>query len=220
MDRSWRIHLRRCDADLHDRLAGLVGRNDRSVAAIEKDLVLPEGTVFYAKPLSVQGLPRSKRTEVRRDWRGEALSRTAKADIVFLDPDNGFAGKSIKQQTARSNKYVFLCEVQAFLERGQSLVVYHHQTRRRGGLELEIAHWRSELNQIGVSDSHAIVFCKGSVRTYFVLPADRHRAVLLQRVAEFTSGLWRAHGCFSLFPGSPMSPSKSHAVIDASQHRK
>jgi GTP cyclohydrolase II len=33
---------------------------------------------------------------------------------------------------------VFLDEVERFVERGQTVVVYHHQTRERGGLAAQI----------------------------------------------------------------------------------
>jgi hypothetical protein len=51
---------------------------------------------------------------------------------------SGQHGRSASASSNNGPKYVFLDEVERFVERGQTVVVYHHQTRERGGLAAQI----------------------------------------------------------------------------------
>ena len=187
---------RHCDPQLHDTLGSIVASNYRSVAAVEKAGVLPAETSYYPEPLNTSRVPPIDRLRIREEWFQKALAATAMAELVFLDPDNGFAGLSVSKQSASASKYVFLSEVEAFTNRGQSVIAYHHQTRRKGGVNAEIPHWLSELNVFAKSEPFAIRFRKVSARTYFVCPAAVHRELLSHRAAQFTVGLWGATKCF------------------------
>ena len=86
---------------------------------------------------------------------------------------------------AAAAAYAFLDELDPFLRRGQSLVVYQHQTRS-GDMKTQVRGWLTRMGrEWSMSPMWAIIFGLGLVRAYFVLPAERHRQVLQERVQHF-----------------------------------
>ena len=67
----------------------------------------------------------AERKSHREHWFRAALDATAEADLVFLDPDNGLE-VGISRSASKGPKYVFLDDLESFVTRGQSLVVYQH----------------------------------------------------------------------------------------------
>jgi hypothetical protein len=195
--------LRCCDPELHDTLATLVANGNRSVAAVECSPVLPASTIFYSRPLSFRDSPpnsRAARLTQRRKWLEAALNATSGADIVFMDPDNGFGGRSASPTSRTGPKYVFPDEVEQFLQRGQSVIVYHHQTRERGGLAVQVASHVGALRTVAADvPPYAAVFRRRSVRVYFIIPAPGHRDLLLERTQGFIRGPWGRDGHFELW---------------------
>jgi hypothetical protein len=130
--------LGRCDEKLFTCVRGIVESKDRRVARVRELGIFLTPTVFYEDLLDFDGLPLGSRREARRRWCQNALDRVSKADLVFLDPDSGLSlNEAIKYRKAGS-KYVFLDELQAFLEKQKSTILYCHQGRRKGGLEEQI----------------------------------------------------------------------------------
>jgi hypothetical protein len=81
---AWRL----LDEELHAALANLP---ERSVAALEQAAIWPRGTVFHREPMP---------TRVERSaWRTRMQSTLDRADIVFLDPDNGVGRETEKHAT-------------------------------------------------------------------------------------------------------------------------
>jgi hypothetical protein len=64
---------------------------ERSVNALEQAPIWPLNTSFHRQPL----LPRQDRTE----WAVTKRAALDRADLVFLDPDNGLGGETIKHAT-------------------------------------------------------------------------------------------------------------------------
>ncbi len=194
----------RLDPDVYDALGEIQAGAGRRLAVIEQAArgdgrVLPAMTSFYAEPVLPDGWVqlrgagrRARLLEWRRHWLEGALQATASADVVFLDPDNG-----LKEQTpggeARAKsaaaEYAFVDELDPFLRRRQSLVVYQHQTRA-GDVKTQARTWLRTLGQdLGVSPAWAIIFRLGLVRVYFVLPSERHREILRQR-GQYVGERW------------------------------
>lgn len=194
--------LRECDPPLHDALAEVIRRGDRRVAAVENDGILQAGTLFYSAPLTFRNLPTystAARRARREQWLRCALAATVSAGLVFMDPDNGIAGKSAVGTSNVGQKYVFLEELAPYIARGQSVVVYHHQTRERGGVAAQIVRLFAELETLGGAGKPlAMIFRRRSVRVYFVLPAPAHESRLRERAREFVNGPWGRRGHFEL----------------------
>src|SRR5215203_5694975 len=125
-----------CDPELYHALLRMLRDGDRSVRAVRERRVLPEGTVFYEEVLSFAGMPsvgrvaKERRLERREAWAWDALAATRGCDVVFPDPDNGLEPRAgVPRHRLTGPKYAYFDELAPYLDRGQSLVVYHHLHR-------------------------------------------------------------------------------------------
>lgn len=73
--------------------------------------LLPPDIIYFEEPVSLAD---------RRAWHNRAISWLNGAQMVFLDPDNGFEVKSANQRTCP--KYSEYAEVSDYLKRGQAVV--------------------------------------------------------------------------------------------------
>ena len=183
-DKHWR-HL---DPELFDKLAKLVRDDDRSVKAVQGSGVLGKEAVFAAEPLDVYRVPSRDRRHWRRCWFERVRNRLSATDVVFADPDNGLVlddGFRPEQKKNKSEKRIPLDEVN-MLARGRSAVVYHHNSRHRGGHRLEIGDWMGRLPGC----TYAYYWRRWSPRTFFVINADEEIERGLRRFAE----IWKGNG--------------------------
>lgn len=101
-------------------------RGNRHIGQLEA--LLP-GAVFHREPLPTGAVPMALRAAVRDDWHLEALDALEAADIVFVDPDNGFEIASVGRKAKRRCKYATYAEISDYLDRGQAVVAYQHKPR-------------------------------------------------------------------------------------------
>jgi hypothetical protein len=99
------------DAQLH---AGLSELPERSIAALERAKIWPLGTLFHREPMPVR-LQRSA-------WAARKRAELDRADIVFLDPDNGLGAETTKHAT--------LLEIRLLRRPGRAIVVITFPGRR------------------------------------------------------------------------------------------
>ena len=144
---------------------------------------------FLLPRLHASALLHAKRKPAQGCVVGRAFTKLAGADVVFLDPDNGLAPSRSKKHFRSSVKYVFEDEVTDWLKRGQSVILYQHQQRR--SLIEQVASQRKLLD-VGNS-GFAVSFHRLSVRIYYILPVENHRARLLERLNYFLESAWRKH---------------------------
>lgn len=192
--------FRDCDPSLYDALGDIVREGARSVRSVRERGVLPPGTVFYEEPLSFDGMPgigpraTRERLEHRERWVRGALEATRNCDVVFVDPDNGLESGTQRHHRL-GPKYVYFDELVPYVRRGQSLVVYHslHYGAPR---ESQVRGRLQEVNE-RLGKAFALLYRPGSGRTFFVVPSEAHREVLLERARRFANDdCWSQH--FSL----------------------
>lgn len=87
---EWREDLayKALDPVLHEGLSGLP---ERSVAALERASIWPNGTLFHGDPVPTK--------DGRAAWSETKRKVLDGADVVFLDPDNGLGDSSVKHAT-------------------------------------------------------------------------------------------------------------------------
>jgi hypothetical protein len=100
---------------------------ERSVKLIESAGVLPAGTLFHSESLCVESAGPQTRKVSYAEWHGRALTVLEEADVVFLDPDNGFQVQSVGEGAAKRCKYALDREVADYLARGQAVIGYQHR---------------------------------------------------------------------------------------------
>ena len=179
-------NLAACDPGLAHQLSQIACSEDRSVNALEKADFIADA-VYYNAPVS---------DSERLEWHNQALDKLSNPDVVFLDPDNGLEVKSVGRRSERSSKYAFYCEVNDYLHRGQSVVVYNHRSRKK-----EYDYFRDLDEKLqkrtGISEDKLlrIVFPKFSIRDYFALPAtEEHFDRILDAFLDIEQSIWGKTG--------------------------
>jgi hypothetical protein len=151
------------DPDLFDTMKALVAVR-RSVATVEGSGLLP-GAVFHSKRLEVHESSVGERWEWRSRWFEGVLSDLIGCDLVFADPDNGLCLDDNFRASRRSAwKRIPVAEVLR-LAQGRTAIIYHHNTRRPGGHELENGDWIKRLG----GNVLALRWRRISCRTFFVV---------------------------------------------------
>ncbi len=184
---QWR-HL---DPDLFDGMRSVI-KGIRSVRALQETGLI-NGS-FSGELLQSATLPWRCRESWRAGWFERVRSAIADAEIVFADPDNGLVDDDPRRRRRKAfGKQIPLSEAKALAE-GRVAVIYHHNTRRKGGHDAEVDHWLKQLGNSAI----AIRANSYSCRTFFILNPDqvaRHRAAsFCQRWAAHSVHLHRAVG--------------------------
>lgn len=183
--------FRGVDDDLWERLNNFQERENRTIAGIEQAGILPQGTLFHSTPLSLASHPREKKPEVRRQWVEQGVLQLADADIVFVDPDNGFEIKSTKRHQKKGPKFTFYDELQPYINRQQSLVGIQFVGRQKGGATALAQNISQRLRQeTGFGGQiFTVRYVAGSAILYFVLPAPQHKDTLSSRLQNFVTNM-------------------------------
>jgi hypothetical protein len=194
--------LRPCADALYAKLSFILQNPTRSLSAVEAGQIFPSRTLFYREPLPFSNKlcltaeSRAQQTHRREAWFMKGFQQLSNAELVFLDPDNGVAGKKVKKFSRKSVKYAFFDETNDWLKRNQSVIVYQHQKRQP--LELQVSEQLKAFDATGY-EGWALSFHRQSVRIYFILPATTaHRALLYERSTMFLASKWGSGGQFRL----------------------
>lgn len=176
-------YLRRfkeCDPDVFQALHNILRDDARNVERVRKSGILGRNTSFYEEQLPM--------LSGKRDvWLNGAIKKTTGCEIVFLDPDNGLTSKSVEDDKT-SRKYVFLQELDPFISRNQSLVIYHHLGRNAAGEE-QIHHQLKKLRELQKeSKPFALWYHAGTARAFFIIPNEQHQETLLERSRQLVEG--------------------------------
>jgi predicted nucleotidyltransferase len=177
---------RACDPELFDSLQRLVEEGKRQVASVKGAGILPAAEVFFEKDV-----PRG--AMARQRWHDAALAATKNCDLVFLDPDKRIAGAAVTRNQGKAIHYAFADEINSYLAREQSVVVYHHLEFRRHADQI-----RDLLSALasGCSKSQrpfAVRYRRGTARAFVVLPTGGLAATLRERAGSLLKGPFADH---------------------------
>ena len=187
--------LRQCDPALHDKLLQISKGDRRSLVKVENSDILVGTTLFYSAAIPASETPcfsratRDAQTRLREAWFEEGFKWLSKAELVLLDPDTGLATARVRKYHRSAVKYVFANEVTDWLARGQSIILYQHQQRKP--LSEQVAEQRKMLG--AGRACLAVSFHRLSVRIYYILAVEKHRAKLSERLRCFLASAWGDH---------------------------
>jgi hypothetical protein len=151
---------RNFDPELFDGLKGVV-TTSRSVAALEGLI----NAQFYREALDHGRHKASDRSIIRSKWFDRLRSKMSGCDVVFADPDNGLTDDhSERRSSPRFGKHIPLAEARALAD-GRCAVIYHHNSRFKGGHDAEVEHWRRQLGTETIAVRASAFAC----RTFFVV---------------------------------------------------
>jgi hypothetical protein len=179
-----------CCPRLYSAMQEIAKQVPSRLKEIESRRILPEKTIFFADPLDGLGALQPQ-DQHRRKWHSQALEKAKKADIVFLDPDNGLESQGNARNSKRASKYYLaITEVRDYVVEDKSLILYHHFHRK----ESHPKQIKELLKVVSLSTGVAawgIRFGSVSPRVYVVIPSARHRVKLKERLLSFAEGKCR-----------------------------
>jgi hypothetical protein len=180
--------LRPIDPGVYDALGEMVSSGARSVERLERSGALTADTVSFAERLRFDDLPpadREARRERRAVWLDRAVTAAAESDLVCLDPDNGIRRDDhhMPSHRNRAEKHAYMSEIDVFGGSDRSIVVYHHADRS-ATVPVQAARRLGDLaDGIGREPLAAVRTSRGTARLFLIVPAERHRRRLGERLA-------------------------------------
>ena len=168
-----------CDPVLFTRM--LAVQNTRAIAAVPRLGIFPGETRYFEEYVPQIG---------RADWYSRAMTQTQNCDLIFLDPDNG-----LRESDRPSPKHVLVDEVGPFVERGQSVILYHHPGRHTTH-DAQITELRQRLGERFKREVIGLRYRRGTSRAFVIIPAPSHEPLLRHRLAAFRASPWFAHKHF------------------------
>ena len=180
------------DPVLWDKLRDLLLRDARCVHCVQNARILPKDTLWW--DASVPYLPgnskevKDARESIRSLWLEGAVKAMSKAEVVFLDPDNGFGEEDDKHKKAGA-KYTYASDVAAFCQAGKTVILFHQPGREKVLSEYRIAETLRVMTgrePIGLRLRH------GGAHIFYIVPQDRHRPLVQNRLAKFADK-WQDH---------------------------
>ena len=187
---------RECDPPLYDSLQRLVGasllcRTERNIGQISDSLILPRNTQYFDVRVPVGK---------RKDWRKGALEKTAKADLLFLNPDTGLAPKSVKSPHHRDGpKYAFIDDLTLFYKKGKSLIIYQDLSQgippgKNVGTRIKAISkcLKDKLKLDNEEPPYVWVlrWNRAPTRTYFIVAQSVHKSLLCGCIKDFLVSPW------------------------------
>lgn len=163
---------RKFDPDLFDGLLDVEKRKERNVHAIEEATILPN-TVFVPDPVPCDMIPFSLRPMARKNWLDKVKTKLKDCSLVFLDPDNGIASENLRPTQRRAGKSVTAEEIRVLQEGDRTTVVYHHQSRFKGGHSSEKDELTKRLTREGLRVSGALRASPWSARLFFIINGSK-----------------------------------------------
>jgi hypothetical protein len=191
------VRWRYLDSELFDGLRNLATAT-RSVAELERADLLD--ATFHRECTMSANRALVSHEDYRTGWFERLREALRACDIIFADPDNGLVSDA--PERIRHRKYakqISLREAIALAD-GRPAVIYHHNTRFKGGHDQEVDFWLSQLGP----HTMAIRATAFSCRTFFILNPDRQ----VQERAEAFCTRWskakvRLHVGAVIDPPSP-----------------
>lgn len=170
---------------LFDALLEIDTAKRHNIHALENSTILPNA-VFASDPVPCEVRPFSLRLAERTRWFAGIKTKLQACNLVFLDPDNGIAPEGLKLARRRAGKSVTIEEIRELQENNRAIVIYHHQSRYRGGHISEICDLAKRLSKNGLHVSGVLRAKPWSPRAFFILNGDEE----LYTRAKSVSELW------------------------------
>jgi hypothetical protein len=170
------------DTDLFEALSRVVEMG-RSTTALQALGILDAS--YSSETLISADLSASDRAGWRVNWFARLLADLKNADLVFADPDNGLVDDHpLRPRQKNFGKQIPLSEAKQ-LAFGRTAVIYHHNSRFKGGHDAEVDHWSQQLGK----NTIAVRATAFSCRTFFIVNPD---ALIIERAKSFCEK-WANH---------------------------
>lgn len=185
-DRRWLD----CDQELTQRLGRISSAEKRSIRALEQADILPAESRYFSKPMSTVGQGISVQ---RQQWFREAMEAVAECGLVFVDPDNGIAGRNHVPNSRLGGKHITHAEIQALAEAHNCLGIYHHFDRTASHKE-QISRWTAKLRLLSPAcEVDCLRYKRISPRAYFLVYKPQTKPQIQAATQELVAHPWDVH---------------------------
>jgi hypothetical protein len=176
--------LKKCDESLYNKLYRIVKiENKRDIRRIEQTKILREDTIFFANNLDD--------FEERGRWHRMALKILEKADVIFLDPDNG-----INTNNSNITCDASINEIKDYFRQGQTVIVYNQRSHQKDDVyEKRFQISRRELSGCIFRRLRAR---RGTARDFCFFIQPKHKEDVCVKLDEFLSSIWAKDHHFEL----------------------
>lgn len=195
-----RDHYRSGDKQLFDRLKHIVCC-ERRIKAVEDSGLLGDSArgevVFHGEPMRMPAA--GQRRDKRAAWFQRVHKKIKGARILFLDPDTGLADpkkerapKQLSFGSKDASKYAFVCELEALMDLGRT-VVWYQSFDRRGDHESQAREWSRRLGQALALDDRQLHIMEYGSRAFAILPGDEDEETVVKRLTALveTASPWK-----------------------------
>lgn len=169
------------DHDLYITLQKILREEKRKVSEVQRANIIPvheNNAYFIAKVLT---------GEQRNKWFTHALKSIEDVELVFLDPDTGIKPN---YPSKPEYEYVRQNEIEDFINKNKSLVIYQHASRNPKNDIERIKNFRKQFGRP--------VWAFAWASQYFlIIPSKPHEKSLGQRVEDFRGSPWVQQGWFT-----------------------
>lgn len=176
--------MRKYDPVVFDILKIINEKEQKAIKDIQQSEVLP-GASFYEMMLSPTGKPK-ERAKWRKQWFEASVDVLKKADLIFMDPDNGLL-ESGDAGKLHAEKYVLLEEVERYFKDGHNVVYYCHKGRR--SLWDWIDYISLMFTRIPEAIPTVLTFQKGSRSSYIFL-IHKESYIKYRKIVEQIKSNW------------------------------
>lgn len=166
----------------------VIVQKTRDVAQIENSDLLQGATFYHEKLEDARNFIKEERKKARADWHKKGVEVLKDADLIFLDPDNGFretAPKAIKDAA----KYCYASEVADYYNSGANVVFYCHKGRRTDEKWAEAK--RDMQNAVPDAKMRGVTFHKGTQRSYIFAIHPEDKKAYERNLGDFLHTNWR-----------------------------
>ena len=127
------------------------------------------------------------------------MNRLKAAKLVFFDPDNGLETPLKNRRKVEGPRNIRYDELKPFYDRGQSLIVYQHADRRKGGINETIRGRASDLlRELECKSIWGLRWHRVQSRVYFLIPTCDHHATIEKAINSFRKTEWCTGGHFTV----------------------
>lgn len=113
-----------------------------SIADLMSEQLFPN-VKFFSELIYSPQIHYKQRPAFRAQWFSRMRDSLRDCETIFVDPDNGLEPAAYRQTSYKSGKAVEYKELRE-LSRDKTVIVYHHQTRYRGG-HIDELHAKAKL---------------------------------------------------------------------------
>lgn len=165
------------DEILINQLRNIVESEYRTIISIEKNNILPKGTMFFNKETPVG--------TKRFSWHAESLETLKGCDIIFYDPDNGLEIPTCGKLHRDAVKYVYYDEIRDTYSKGKSIIIYQH-TNRSKTLETQINERVLQLKGIGIPENTiSVIYSKIGISRFYIIIKQQKNDLVEQGLNNF-----------------------------------